>query len=237
MVQQINLLNPALIRQKEYLSAPMIMMAPGVLALVMLGIYAYGQYQLRPLVQESERTTQELQAIQARLDQVTNEYAQRNTARVLQDEIIVTEKKLQTYENILRTLGVAPTGAGQGFSIYMRAFARQHLEGLWLTGFEINDADKVMVIRGRGLQPELVPQYIIKLGLDPAFKGRTFAALDMSAQKVDANLKPDVIASQPSTAQAAAIPVALQPPLYVEFTLQSSSNKDKTAPAATGAKS
>ena len=237
MAQQINLFNPALIRQKEHLNAPVMVMAPGVLALLMLGIYAYGLYQLQPLVQESERTTQERQAVQARLVQVTNEYAQRNTSKVLQDEIITTEKKLQTYEKILQALGVTPAGAGQGFAIYMRAFARQRLDGIWLTGFEIDDANKIMTIRGRGLQPELVPQYIIKLGLDPTFKGRTFATLDISAQKADANPKPAAIASQSSATQTTA-PDELEPlPPYVEFTLQSSSNKDKTVPAATGAKS
>jgi hypothetical protein len=237
MAQQINLFNPALIRQKEYLDASMMVMAPGALALLMLGMYAYGHYQLRPLVAEGERTTQERQALQTRLNLTTSQYTQRNTAKVLQDEITATEKKLQAHENILQALGVTPTGEGQGFAVYLRAFARQHMDGIWLRGLEINDADKVMVIRGRALQAELVPQYIIRLGLDPTFKGRTFATLDISAQKAVATPKPTVAVSQLPAADASTPDEPEALPTYVEFTLQSSTSDDKAALAATGARS
>jgi hypothetical protein len=57
----------------------------------------------------------------------------------------------------------------------MRAFARQNLSGVWLTGFTIGADGGEMTISGRALNPDLVPAYIARLNKEPLLQGRKFA--------------------------------------------------------------
>jgi hypothetical protein len=73
-------------------------------------------------------------------------------------------------------------GNQQGFAEYLRAFSRQSLSGLWLTGFSIAGSGE-LEIRGRVLSPELVPDYIQRLNREAVLAGRSFARLEMSRPK------------------------------------------------------
>ena len=79
----------------------------------------------------------------------------------------------------------------------LRGFARQTAEGVWLTGFVL--AGSEVEIRGRLSDAALLPHYIQRLNGEPIFKGRRFAALDMS----EGSLQPAGAAATPATAPAA----------------------------------
>ena len=83
----------------------------------------------------------------------------------------------------------------------MEAFARQTLNGLWLTGFSIDGDATQMSLSGAALSPELVPGYIMRLNNEKVMRGKTFASLQMQLPKVDAG--------KPATTK------------YLEFNLQS----------------
>jgi len=91
----------------------------------------------------------------------------------------------------------------------MRAFARQSVSGLWLTGFEINGDGAQMSLQGATAGPQLLPAYIQRLSQEPVMKGKSFATLRMAQPKEVADKS--VVRS------------------YVEFNLQS-------VPASEGAK-
>ncbi len=71
--------------------------------------------------------------------------------------------------------GNAPQSGG--FGEMMQGFSRQVTEGVWLTGFGL--AHEGIEIRGRLLDPAMLPIYINRLNADPAFSGRRFSALEM----------------------------------------------------------
>lgn len=96
------------------------------------------------------------------------------------------EEQLKGEESVLDVLQNGSLGNTQGYSGYMRAFARQTVNGLWLTEFGIKGAGKEMFLGGRTMRPELVPAYIRRLNQEEATQGREFAALEIERPKTDA---------------------------------------------------
>jgi hypothetical protein len=93
----------------------------------------------------------------------------------------------------------------------LRAFSRQILNGVWLTGFSIHGAGSEIGLQGRAMQPELVPAYISRLKREPVMQGKSFATLEMQLPLADQAGKGD-----PATARQRV------PAGYIEFSLQSS---------------
>jgi hypothetical protein len=70
-------------------------------------------------------------------------------------------------------------GDTKGVSEYFRAFARQTVDGLWLTGFSIVGAGNDISIDGRTLRAELVPGYVAKLRREDVLRGHGFGTLSV----------------------------------------------------------
>ena len=71
-------------------------------------------------------------------------------------------------------------GSSRGFSDYLRGFARQAQDGLWLTGFFIGAGGSDIEIRGRMQNAGALPEHIRRLGGEAVFRGRNFSALNMT---------------------------------------------------------
>ncbi|HEX6828746.1 MAG TPA: PilN domain-containing protein, partial [Burkholderiales bacterium] len=67
---------------------------------------------------------------------------------------------------------------------HMRAFARQSMGGVWLTGFSLAPAGNGLALRGRALSADLVPAYLGRLNREPVLQGGQFAALEISVPAV-----------------------------------------------------
>jgi hypothetical protein len=67
----------------------------------------------------------------------------------------------------------------------MRAFARQSVNGLWLTAFDIVGDGAQMSLGGAVVSPQLVPSYIQRLGRERVMHGKTFSTLQMQQPKKD----------------------------------------------------
>lgn len=225
MSQQINLFNPALVRQKDHYNALTMARLVLILLAMLTAVYIYARHQSYVLGQQREQVAQQLRDSQAQLVEATRQFAPRQPSKALQDELAATEARLRASERVLAYLRDGGP-VSQGFSGTMRAFARQRLDGLWLTGFAVDGMADDMTITGRALRPELVPQYIGKLGADPALQGRTFAELNIARPKAEPAAK--------GTETGA--PAALPPP-YIEFGLQSRHGPDEAKPAAPEKKS
>lgn len=203
MSQQINLFSPIFLTQKKYFSALTMAQGLGLLVLGSLAFFGYVYWQTQGLTKQSADTTRRLALEQARLERVSAEYAPRGKSRLLQQEVERLEAQMKSRTEVLQLLKGGEFGRTAGFSEYLRAFARQTLHGLWLTGFSIKGDD--MEISGRALQPELVPTYLQRLQHEQPMRGKTFATLEMALPKTDPTSK-----DAPAT-----------PPRYVEFTLRS----------------
>ena len=229
MSQQINLLNPSLIKQKDFFNPTTIVITLGILLALMLGYYSYVQKQLLLLT------------------------AQRSQIALL-EQIAQLEQKQAMQQQILQTVNQSSATPEKGYAALMRAFAKQSLDGLWLTSFTIDSQSEQLNISGRTLQGDLVPEYISRLGNEPALKGKLFAALNMSLPKTkgSANATPTVtlqpvnstnltasiiksgISAMPASTPAPPAEVQNNEVNYIEFSLHSTD--DKSAALATETK-
>lgn len=183
MSQQINLLNPAFRKKIEWFTARMLAQALAVLVLIMGGVFAYQFREVSLLNKQIQTGAASLTQEQARLAKVAAEHAPRQKDVALEKRVADMEKLLKGEEAVLEVLQGGSLGNTEGYSGYMRAFARQTVNGLWLTGFSISGAGKDMAIAGRTLRSELVPAYIRRLNQETATQGRAFAALEIHQPK------------------------------------------------------
>ncbi len=185
MSQQINLFNPAFRKRRELFTALMLVQALLALLLLLAGVYVYQHRQTQMVSKQAGELAAQLEQEKARLVKVTAEYAPRPRNEALEKRANELELQLKGEEAVLEVLQGGSLGNTQGYSSYMRAFARQSVNGLWLTEFSIRGAGRDMVIGGRTLRPELVPAYIQRLNQEAVIQGGSFAALEMRQPKVD----------------------------------------------------
>ncbi len=201
MSQQINLFNPQFLKKKDYFSVLTMLQGLGLIALGSVAFYAYAVFQVNALEKQSEQTTKQYAAEQIRFANFANEFSPEKNDQLLQEEVKKLDAESASQKEILETLKNGVIGNTEGYSEYMRAFARQVVNGLWLNAFDIQGDGAQMSLSGGVVSPQLVPMYIQRLNKENVLKGKTFAALQMQQPK----------------------PIAGKVPVtsYVEFSMQS----------------
>ncbi|MEM6998855.1 MAG: PilN domain-containing protein [Pseudomonadota bacterium] len=178
--QQINLYQPMFRKQVVQFSA-MTMLQITVLFLVLFsGIYAYQFYQLKPYQAQLENIDKELTQLSQQVTVVENQFKKKDKNKLLESEIKKLESQLAQKEKISNVLGKRFFGNAQGFSGYLEAFARQHVEGTWLTTINLQAGGSLLNINGKTLSSELVPGYIQKLSNEERLKGTTFNMMEIA---------------------------------------------------------
>jgi hypothetical protein len=200
--QQINLFNPIFLQQKKIFAARTMAMALGMVALGALVIAATAWYSVSHLRREAAAVTLQAAKKQARLVSATTDFAPRLASAALLRDVGDAETQLAALRHVTQILEGGELGNTHGYAEYFRALARQHQEGLWLTGVTI-DAGAAMSLQGRALTATLVPAYIARLTHEAVLQGKTFGNLQISQP-----------AAAPGPAAAAPLP-------FVEFALQS----------------
>lgn len=209
MSQQINLFNPIFMKQRKYFSLLTMLQALGLIVLGSLVFYGYALYQVGQLKQQSEESTRRFNAEQARFARYTAEFSPLQANQLLQDEVRRLEKELAEQTRMVDTLKSGSVGNTTGYSQYMRAFARQVVEGLWLTGFKVTGDAAQISLSGGVLDPELLPIYIQRLGREQAMQGKSFSTLQMQQTKAEVGKESKSAAAR-----------------YVEFTMYSTPNTE-----------
>lgn len=184
MTQQINLFNPIFLRQKKYFSLVTILQGLAMVLVGVLGFYAFAVVQTGRLSKEVEEAGKRLEQGQSRLSAAGTELGPRQKNLELDAQVKDLERQVREREEILG-IQAGAGGDRQGFSEYLRAFARQSMNGLWLTSFSLSENGSKMVIGGRALRPDMVPDYIKRLGKEKIMRGQPFSTLDMKLTKVE----------------------------------------------------
>jgi len=219
MAQQINLFNPELSPKREVLTAGLMAGIILVFALL-LGVYGWSlAQQADKLSRQRDDWVQRVQNEQNRLVQVTQQNPPRVASLTLPIEIKTAEEKLHDREKAFEMLRNGMLGSGSGFSTLLQGFARQSVNGLWLTGISSNGAGDQMRISGRALFPELISQYISQLSTEPVLSGRKFTTFEIRQPKQDDVKDP----------KAVAVTMA---PAYIEFALAAEKPMVQPAPGA-----
>ena len=213
MSQQINLLNPSLRKPRDWLTAtPLAVACVTVLALV-AAVYFPVKHQADGRQREAASQAAQLKAEQARLLEASKTIAAHKPNAQLAADLASAREQLRDRQAIMAILDGGAVGNSRGFADYLRGFARQVPSGLWLTGFTIGAGGGEMEIRGRMLDPATLPEYIRRLNSEPAFQGRSFAALDIR--------RPDGKSAAKGAAVSSMEPPAV-PSSYVDFVLMQS---------------
>jgi Tfp pilus assembly protein PilN len=203
MSQQVNLYNPIFLKKRKMFSSVTMAQALGLLLVGLLVFYGYARFQVANLQTESERSAKRMEAAQARVARLVPQFGPRIKSADIEAKIKQAEEDLQALDAVQGALHKGNVVSGSGFSPYFKALARQVVAGLWLTNFSISGGE--MAISGRTVKPELVPDYIHRLGQEPVMQGRKFATLEMR---------------QPEAAVTKEGKAGVVPP-FVEFSLQS----------------
>lgn len=180
MSQQINLFNPIFLQKKKYFSALTMVQALGMIVLGTALVCGYAAFELSRLRPEARALSAQLEAAQSQLT-VVQAQAERRKDVALEADLQRTEADVRALQRVAASLRRNETGvAVDGFSDYMRAFARQIVDGLWLTGFSVTEEGRQISLSGAALRPELVPTYLGRLGRERALQGKAFDMLEMN---------------------------------------------------------
>lgn len=207
MSQNINLFSPAFRKPRQLLTLAVVAQCLGITLAALLGYNYYVQQELRAVAAE-------LAAAQKLFDTQVN-FAEKLKVRPvpavteaqLDAEIRQLEAEFRMALKSIEALKSDAFGSQQGFAEYLRAFSRQSIGGLWLTGFSIGGSGE-LEIRGRALSPDLLPSYIQRLNRERVLAGRTIARLEMIRPK------PEPVVDKAEGADEAA-----RTPSFLEFSL------------------
>lgn len=179
MSQQINLYNPLFEPRREWMSFNI----AAATLLALLGLFALGSvaanWRHGNLVRQERAAAQRLTHAKEEMTRLANQLGGRQKDPQLLAELERVQAELKSRDEVVAVLQGGALGNTAGYSEYLRAFARQSIEGLWLTGFSITGAGHHIVIEGRTLRADLVPDYLQRLNRERIIQGSTFAEMQM----------------------------------------------------------
>lgn len=208
MSQQINLLLPALRPRFDWLGLPVVAGA-ALVGLALISLMAIlGQTRAVSLRAAEAEIKSQLTAAQQQVQALGQSLAARQGDTSLDRQITAARLALTQRQEVLAVIAQGDVTQGSAYSGLLQGFSRQTVNGVWLVGFGF--ADKEIEIRGRLLDPALLPTYINRLNNEPAFAGRRFAALDMKS----------VDPADEKRTDASSVDKAPVPARYTEFALR-----------------
>jgi hypothetical protein len=179
MSQQINLFDPRLVAKPPFLPAQLCAALLAGFVLLLFLFHGLTLLQARGLESRSHEAAARIETLQRQVAEAAGHAVPPPVDAALETE---TRRLEQRHDALKRVVGVLKSGAmgdTRGFSEYWRAFARQSVDGLWLTGFRLGGAVGELTLEGRMTRSDLLPLYVQKLETEPVLHGRGFADLRM----------------------------------------------------------
>ncbi|OYW19818.1 MAG: hypothetical protein B7Z52_03060 [Burkholderiales bacterium 12-64-5] len=220
MSRQINLFNAALLPPRPVLTASQVVLGWAVVLLTGLGIYGWLTTQAVTLRGAERAAAANVQALQADIVQLGSKGTGRKPSAALVARVAQRQTLLGARQGTMRKLTGGALGDTAGHARYLRAFARQSVDGLWLTGITVDGPGTAISVQGRTLDPERVPDFLDRLAREPVLSGHGFDHLQMQRPVPAAGAAPG------------AVPAAT--PQYVEFSVET---RPTAAAAVPGGKS
>ena len=179
MTQNINLYDAGARKSRARLGLVTLLYGVGAVAVVLGVVQVFVQFQVYGLNAELRRTQALVDAERAEALKASGQAAARKPDPQLEAEIARLRTEARQAQEAMAALKGGSFGEQEGFGDYLRAFSRQSLDGVWLTGFTVTGSGEIE-IRGRALRPDLVPGYIQRLNREELFAGRSFGRLEMT---------------------------------------------------------
>jgi len=175
--QQINLFNPLFLKQKKYFSALTMTQALGLLVLGLAAFYGFAFWQNLSLARQTAESERAYEQQKQQFVKVTAELAPQKRDTQLDQDLRNTEAAIASRQALLHELQTGVMESSAGYSEYLRAFARQTVQGLWLTSIQIAEGGAQLSMSGRALEADLVPVLIGRLKQESVLRGRPLEAL------------------------------------------------------------
>lgn len=217
MAQQINLFNPIFLKQRRYFSAVTMLQSLGLILGGVIAFYGYTQYETQSMKRIADESGRQLTAQSEQLAKITRDFSPAGRSKLLEEETARMTERLRQREELMGALRTGGLGNADGFARYLAAFARQTLNGVWLTGLTIGGDETDLLLNGRVLHPDLVPAYIRALNREQVMRGRRVSELRLTAREA-----PAAATAAPGANPAAAGAPAATPLRYVEFSVTAS---------------
>jgi hypothetical protein len=182
MSQQINLFDARFRRLKPHFSSATLVLAlAAVLALsiVIQQVYAFQNRTLQATLAQTDKRASDLREQALRF---AREFGEHGRSNALAEEIVRVEEQLRVRGELLGGLKGGAGGTVDGFSPFLTALARRTMDGVWITGVQIEAPSGDLVLKGRVLDSGLVPAYIRRLNEEPLFQGRPVSELSLAAR-------------------------------------------------------
>jgi hypothetical protein len=216
VTQQLNLYNPALAPRVERVTGRLALCAMVVVCLCALTAAVAARFESARVARLAGQQDGELAAVQAEVTRMAREAAARKPDAAVVAEFDSLQSLVEGRRLVMTRLDRGELGDTGGVSEYLRAFARQRMDGIWLTALTIGGSGREISVQGRMLDAQLLPDYLGRLRDEAALRGRAFATLAMDT--------PTLSDGEP----------AQTTPAYLEFRLATAPSKDEGAARAAG---
>lgn len=182
MSQQINLINPLLLKKRYAFGLREMVLGAGFALAVALAWT--GWLHTRASVVEAQAVEREARqaAAQQMLDRQAAAAA-RPASVLLAERVRAAEARVAERQALLDTLGGTLDATSTGFAPRMRALAHGRVEGVWLNAFTL--APDHLVLKGSALEAGLLTRYLDRLGRQAPFAGMSFAGMQAGPTKVE----------------------------------------------------
>ena len=180
MQQQVNLFQPMFRRQEKKFSAKKLLGLLGGAALLFAAVYGYVRWDVYTLENQLADLKKQHQLELKRVEELSKQYPLKRRSASIEKQLTRLRNERQAKQNLIALLqGRSTLGNDTGFSSHMEGLARQHVSGMWVTAFAINDGGEQIGIQGSSLRPELVPQFLQNLSDENSFNGAVFRVFKM----------------------------------------------------------
>lgn len=214
MSQQINLLLPELRPRFDWLALPVVAGAALIGLLLLVAMAVLMAMTADGLKAREVNVRNQLAALQQQVQSLGRNLAARQADTALDKQLVAARLAVSQRQEVLNVIAQGDVAGSGAYSGFLQGFSRQIVDGVWLVGFGF--AQKDVEIRGRLIDPALLPVYINRLNAEPVFAGRRFAALDMKGVE-PTEAKPDVPPTAKSTTRVR----------YTEFVLRTEPEKGR----------
>lgn len=212
MSAQINLYHARFLKQRDLLTLGNVAIAAALFYALLAAVGGWVWQEAAMRKEAATAVEAQLKAAKEQVAAAIKDAAVRKPSPQVIAELESAESQLRRRVDIARLLEGGAVGSTGGFADYLRGFARQAPEGLWLTGFTIGSGGNDMEIRGSMLNAGALPDYIRRLGAEKVFQGRSFASLTMNRADPPA-------AGRPVMPGAAVLPPPTLAPRPIDFVL------------------
>jgi hypothetical protein len=177
--QQVNLYQPIFREERKLFSLKAVLVALGIVSASLVLMWALGVRNVDAL-QQGVAQLQSQQAAQERMAQAAGILLdEQGSPVVVQAEVQSLSAQLAEKTQALSLLRSGAAGESKGFAPRLAALARQHVDGVWLDHLVLSSGAHGLILRGRGTDAELIPQYLQLLTREPELVGARFDEVEL----------------------------------------------------------